>query len=244
MRRICGQGIDTGITLHPHRLFAPAILLLAIIFWTFLAPEEATLKSAIRWVYLHVAFIWAGAAIINFAGVLGIVLLVRPIERIAQWVYPLELIAVGLYSTGFLLSLISAWTAWGGVLWQEPRVITSMLVIAAGCGALLLLRSLKISRVTGLITIVYAVLLSYQLGATSLVLHPDEPINASESTGIRLTFYGLTILAIALGVSLVWFAQLRREHRDRGEDNRQSGKAGQEKRPPAGELERPKWRQG
>lgn len=215
--------------MHKHRLLAPAIFLIAILVWTLVAPEEETLENAVRWVYLHVAFTWAGAGVINFAGVLGIVLLVRPFQGIARWMFPLELVAVGLYAFGFLISLVSAWVAWGGVLWQEPRVITSLVVIVAGFGALLALRRLQGPRVAGLVAILYAVLLSYQLGATRVVFHPEEPIDASESTAIRLTFYGLTILAIALGVSFVWFLGPRRQrntHEGGRENDRQTPESG------------------
>lgn len=180
-----------------------ALLLAAMIVWSLLAPEDVTLGSALRWVYLHVAFTWAGTSIINLAGLLGIVLLVRPISRLAAWFYASELVGVGLYTLGFALSLVSSATSWGGVLWQEPRVLSSILVIALGGSAVFVIHNLVKPRLIGLVAVGYSILISYQLSSTRVVFHPENAVDATESTAITSTFYGLAILAIAVGALLV-----------------------------------------
>ena len=180
-----------------------ALLVVIIVVWALLAPVDVTLGSAIRWVYLHVAFTWAGTSMANAAGLVGIVLLVRPIPSLSRWFYPVEVVAVGLYAAGFALSLISSATSWGGILWQEPRVLSSILVVGVGASAVLVIRNLVKPRLIGLVAIAYSVLTAYQLRSTRVVFHPENAVEATESTGITLTFYGLTVLALALGVLLV-----------------------------------------
>ncbi|MFC2086021.1 hypothetical protein ACFLRO_02280 [Bacteroidota bacterium] len=181
----------------------PALLLAAMIVWSLLAPVDATLGTAFRWVYLHVAFTWAGSSMVNVAALLGIVLVIRPMPRLSEWFFALEIVAVGLYTFGFVLSLISSWTSWGGILWQEPRVVASILVIGFGVSVVFVIRTLKHVRLIGLVALVYAALVGYQLSRTSVIFHPDNAVGATESTAITFTFYGLAILATALGVLLV-----------------------------------------
>jgi hypothetical protein len=184
-------------------LVAPLILLLAIVVAALVAPDEATLGSSIRWVYLHVAFTWAGTSLANFAALLGLVMLARPDVRLGEWVYAIELVAVGLYAVGFGLSLVSSWASWGGILWQEPRVFASILVVGAGASAVFVIRSFVKPRMIGLVAIAYAALIGYQLSSTRVVFHPDKAVDATSSSAIVYTFYGMTVLAIAFGVSLI-----------------------------------------
>jgi hypothetical protein len=47
-----------------------------------------------------------------------------------------------------------------------------------------------------------AVGISIALGLTGRVFHPDDPIGESSSSVIQLTFYALTVGALAFGVVL------------------------------------------
>lgn len=178
-------------------------LLVLIAVWTLLAPEEATLSSAIRWVYLHVAFTWAGSSIVNIAGLAGLLLLARPSSRIAGWIYPVEVVAIGLYAVGFSLSLLASWASWGGVLLQEPRVIGSAIILCVGLGVLITLRGLQQPRAIGLVAVAFMLILALEVSATRIIFHPENAIDTSDSTAIKTSFYGLTILALSLGVVLV-----------------------------------------
>jgi hypothetical protein len=196
--------------LRLKRLLIPIILLTFIIGVVILAPSEAILGASIKWVYMHVAFTWGGSSLVSFAGLVGIVMIVFPMPNVARWLFPVEAAAVALYAVGFLLSLIAAWDSWGGVLWQEPRVISAMLVLGAGAAVVFILRHLVGPRLSGFIAMLYWGLLMYQVVTTAVVFHPAEPIGTSESTSIKMTFYVLGVLATALGVSLAMIIEKTR----------------------------------
>jgi len=170
---------------------------------TLYAPKEAVLGNNMRWVYLHVSFTWAGMALIYFAALGGAYLIWKPTAmRHSLWVVPVLSSGLTLFGIGFCLSLVASWTSWGGILWMEPRVQSSIAILVAGFTWILIVRAFVHPRVVGTLAIFMAVGLGTALGMTGRVFHPGDPIGESTSTTIRLTFYAFAVVAIAIGVVL------------------------------------------
>lgn len=185
------------------QIFAFVALAALLAGVTLLAPEEATLGTKIRWVYLHVSFTWAGTSLINAVGLGGLYLIARPSAMPAStWVAPGQIAGLILYAAGFGLSLVASYTSWGGILWMEPRVLSSVAMLAGGIVVVIIDHYLISPRKIGILAVATAVAWSWALSSTGRVFHPDDPIDASDSLTIRMTFYALTIVAIALGVVL------------------------------------------
>ena len=61
------------------------------------------------------------------------------------------------------------------------------------------------ARVHGLLHLILAGFMLWSTGRAELVLHPDNPIGTSSSTGIRFGFYGLFLLFSAAAVWLTLY---------------------------------------
>ena len=184
--------------------FIALIALVALLVGSLLvAPEEATLGADMRWVYLHVAFAWAGASLINVVGLGGIYLIFRPTAiQDSLWVVPAQTAGLILFGLGFGLSLAASWTSWGGILWIEPRVLSSIGILAGGFAAVILVSLMVNPRTIGVMAILMSIALNVALASTGRIFHPEDPIGESGSMIIRLTFYSLTLVVLAIGVVL------------------------------------------
>lgn len=193
------------LNFRPYRFqsITLAALVALLIGSTLVAPEEATLGAGMRWVYLHVSFTWAGTLLINLIGLAGLYLIVRPTAMPhSLWVAPAQTAGLILFGIGFALSLAASYTSWGGILWMEPRVLSSIGILAGGMAAVALASIVVSPRTIGLLAILLSVGVSVVLASTGRVFHPEDPIDTSDSTSIRLTFYALTVIAFAIGLVL------------------------------------------
>jgi hypothetical protein len=98
---------------------------------------------------------------------------------------------------------------WGGVFWGEPRtlaalntlVITSLVQVLGTWPVWLRLR--------GLLRALPVVAFIWGIGGAPLVLHPRNPIAASSSLGIQLSFLGVFGLCALAGTVVVLFLRSR-----------------------------------
>ncbi len=176
--------------------------------WIWYAPSELTLGSGIKIVYLHAASIWAGMTGLTLAGLLGALLLWRPgTPHLERWTRSIAWVAYGLFVLGFLLSLLAAQINWGGVFWQEPRMLSNLRVAAVGLIALVLASWPVSARIKGALWAAFAAFLLGSTLFTPLLLHPGDPIQTATSRAIQITFYGLFVLVLLEGGLLVLLLQ-------------------------------------
>jgi hypothetical protein len=182
------------------------LLLLVILFFLilFAAPLEKTLGEAIRYVYVHVAFTWAGMFGFYLAGLLGLIVIFRESKRMQKWAQVITWVALGLFIGGGIFSILSQLTSWGGILWQEPRNRTSMMVMAIALIVLILNGWLPWIRVRGALYFGLAIFVAWIIPNTPLVFHPENAASGSESTMIRGAFALLTINLLLIGAWFVW----------------------------------------
>ncbi|MCZ7670119.1 MAG: hypothetical protein M5U34_24555 [Chloroflexi bacterium] len=100
-------------------------LLTTAVFFLYLVPQEATLGTGIRSVYVHVALTWTGMAGFVLAGLLGLAVLASGREKLARWMMVLGWVAYGFYVAGVATSAVASRINWGGVFWQEPRMMAA-----------------------------------------------------------------------------------------------------------------------
>lgn len=179
-------------------------LLTAILFLLYLAPEEATLGTGIRTVYVHVALTWTGLAGLVLAGLLGLAVLVSANEKVVRWMHTLGWVAFGFYGAGIVMSAIASYVNWGNVFWREPRMAAAFNSLAVATIIFILNLWLPSLRVRGFLQAAIPVILFWFIYRAPLVLHPDNPIRSSEATGIQLTFAGFFLLFAALAAWMSW----------------------------------------
>ncbi len=180
-------------------------ILAVLLVW--LGPAERTLGNGIKAVYVHVSLTWAGLAGFVAAALLGLVQLVARRPRWDSWRVTVGWVAFGFYLAGVAMSAVASQVNWGAVFWQEPRMVTSLNVLAA---ALIVQMGNFFFPWWSLRATLSLLLPGFILWAnftTPLVLHPRDPISTSEATGIQLTFLAMFVLmALAEGV-LVWLVK-------------------------------------
>lgn len=182
----------------------PLALLLGVALMIVFAPEERTLGSGIRSVYLHVGLIWTGLFGFAMTAVLGIGVLLSEKPLWQRWLALVSWVALGFYAAGIFMSMVASADNWGAVFLQEPRMAASLNGLAIATIVLVLGSWQPWPRLRGAMTAsIIFVLLWLNLRA-ELVLHPPNPIANSNATPIQLTFLLVTVLFILLASWLVW----------------------------------------
>ncbi len=169
-----------------------------------IAPEEKTLGTGIKVVYVHVAMIWTGMAGFLLTALFGIWVALRPSKGALQWTHAIARVSFLMFTGGALLSLVAARVNWGGVFLSEPRMLATTQLIALMLIVLVTTHWLKSIRLKGVLyTLPFVYMLTTVLGV-ELVLHPESPVVVSSAAPIQLTFFALFALFSLLALWLVW----------------------------------------
>jgi len=171
---------------------------LAVAVGVAVVPPDRTLGSSVRLVFFHGAVTWTGIVMAWTAGVLGLafLLLRRPDAR-RVW---LVLSMAALFWAGSLAISFPVMTmTWGGVLWNEPKLLMSAEVVTAlllAWGVGLVAERPRLTAALALASLIVMVVL---LTITPGAFHPDNPIMASGDMRYIGTFG--VIVAGLLGIS-------------------------------------------
>jgi len=167
--------------------------------WAWLAPAERSLGDRIRLVYLHVSATWAGLLFLYGTALGGLVRFSGVGRPLDPWFRRTWTAGVALFGLGFALSLVAAKVSWGGVFWGEPRVRASLGAVGWAVVSLAVEAALGSSRLRTLVWPAGAVAVTVVLARSARILHPEDPIQDVTPLGIRLTFYGITLLMLCVG---------------------------------------------
>jgi hypothetical protein len=179
------------------------ITLVVIVLIAFLAPIEKTLGANIRIIYIHAAWVWTGKLLFGIAAIAGLLALIfSSQDRLVHLCRSLAYTALFFWVTYLPMSLYVMQSTWGGFFFDEPRWrIPFMLGIIAVLlqGALWAFNN---NRFTALGNLVFGVALWWQLGGVENVLHPDNPIQQSNSSAIMGSYSLILIFTILLGAQI------------------------------------------
>ena len=190
---------------------AVLVTLVVIVLIAFLAPIEKTLGANIRIIYIHAAWVWTGKLLFGIAAIAGLLALIfSRRERLVHLTRSLAFTALFFWITYLPMSLYVMRSTWGGFFFDEPRWrIPFMLGIIAVLlqGALWAFNN---NRFTALGNLVFGVALWWQLGWVENVLHPDNPIQQSNSTAIMGSYSLILFFTILLGAQItLWIFEQR-----------------------------------
>jgi hypothetical protein len=180
-------------------LAVAVIGLVGLLLW--LAPEEQTLGSGIKSVYVHVALTWTALLGIIAAGLIGLALAVFSKPSWLVVASTLIWVALVIFAAGLVMSFIAAGINWGGFFWQEPRTNSAIQIIVA---AMIVQGANHLSlpyRVKGALFFFLLLFIFWSILSIPDVLHPGDAARTSPPA-IRFTFYGLfALFSLAAG----WF---------------------------------------
>ena len=194
----------TFLTARSHAWIRIGLLLVVAAVWgLLLSPQERAMGTTIRPVYLHVAATVAGMTLLYASAGLGLLRVMGLLERTDEWVPRVWGAGVAMFGLGYLLSLLAAQVAWGGIFWAEPRVRSSVGVLAVG--AVVWAAAPRLTRKTTghLVWPMGLAVIMVMLATSRRIIHPESPVQDVTPWSIRGTFYGLTALMLLVGWEVV-----------------------------------------
>jgi len=174
------------------------LALLTIAGLTAVGPQEETLGSNVRIVYLHGAWALTAEIVLGLAAAAGLLGILTRRENLHCWSAALGYTGLFFWLTYLPLSLWAMQANWNGLFLSEPRFRVA--VIFAVTGFLLQLGLTLLARppFTSLFNVLYFVALRISLSRAEYVMHPPpSPIFSSGILALQLFFVGITFLTLA-----------------------------------------------
>jgi hypothetical protein len=183
------------------------ITVLAIALLTFLGPEEKSLGSNVRIVYLHGAWVLAAQVTFIAAAIAGLLGLVLRRELFHAWSAALGRTGIVFWVTYLPLSMFAMQSNWNGLFLAEPRFRLAMIFAVTGILLQAGLWLFNISWLTSLANIAYIITLRVIFASAQNIMHPPpSPIFNSGNYFIIGFFIGLNIFAWVAAYFLTkWF---------------------------------------
>lgn len=172
------------------------ITALVIAMFTFWGPEEKSLGSNVRIVYLHGAWVLAAEVAFLAAALAGLFGLLLRREIFHAWSAALGRTGIIFWVTYLPLSLWAMQTNWNGLFLSEPRFRLALIFAVTGVLLQIGLWLFDIQWLTSLGNILYIVALRLAFATAQNIMHPPpSPIFNSGNYAIIGFFILLNLLA-------------------------------------------------
>jgi hypothetical protein len=178
----------------PLLFFFITVLLIALL--ALFGPEEKSLGSNVRIVYLHGAWVLAAEVAFIFAALAGLLGLILRKDSFHAWSAAFGRTGIVFWLTYLPLSLFAMQANWNGLFLAEPRFRLAMIFAITGVLLQAGLWLFNISWLTSSANIIFIVALRFVFATAQNVMHPPpSPIFSSGLWNIILFFVGLNLLA-------------------------------------------------
>ncbi len=182
------------------------ITVIAIALLTLLGPEEKSLGSNVRIVYLHGAWVLTAEIAFFAAALAGLFGLILRKDIFHAWSAALGRTGIVFWITYLPLSLFAMQSNWNGLFLAEPRFRLAMMFAVTGILLQIGLWIFNISWLTSLGNIIYIVVLRVIFSTAENIMHPPpSPIFNSGNYVIIGFFVGLNLLALLAAYFLTRF---------------------------------------
>ena len=191
-------------TKSPLFYFFLTVILLALL--SLIGPEEKSLGSNVRIVYLHGAWVLAAEIAFIAAALAGLSGLILRKNIFHAWSAALGRTGIVFWLTYLPLSIFAMQANWNGLFLAEPRFRLAMIFAITGVLLQIGLWLFNIAWLTSLGNIIYIVTLRVIFSTAENIMHPPpSPIFNSGLWNIILFFVALNILAWVAGYFLTRF---------------------------------------
>ena len=162
----------------------------------FFGPEEKSLGSNVRLVYIHGAWVLTAEIAFIFAALAGLLGLLLRRDLFHTWSAALGRTGIIFWVTYLPLSLLAMQTNWNGLFLAEPRFRLAMIFAVTGVLLQLGLWMFSIPWLTSLANIFYIIVLRVIFAQAQYIMHPPpSPIFNSGNYVIIGFFVSLNLLA-------------------------------------------------
>ena len=205
-----------GSTIRPmFKRFSPLLLffitVLVIAVLALFGPEEQSLGSNVKIVYLHGAWVLAAEVAFAAAALVGLLALVLRRENLHWWSAALGRTGIVFWLTYLPLSLWAMQANWNGLFLAEPRFRVALIFAVTGTLLQVGLWLINLDWITSLANLVFFVTLRVVFSTASNIMHPPpSPIFSSGLWNVIIFFILLNIFAWLAAYFLTrWFLSLK-----------------------------------
>lgn len=182
---------------YVSRILTLIVLFILIALFTLLGPEEKSLGTNVRIVYLHGAWVLTAIITLAVAGLAGLAGLVTRNPRWHRWSQALGRTGMLFWITYLPISMWAMETNWNGLFLSEPRWRIAAIFAVTGLLLQAGLALIGLPAITSGANLVFAIALAVTLQNVDTVLHPPpSPIFNSGDGRIEFFFIGLNLLTL------------------------------------------------
>jgi len=179
----------------PITLFFITIVLIALL--ALLGPEEQSLGSNVRIVYLHGAWVLSAELAFLLAGIAGLLALTTRRQSLHNWSAALGRTSIVFWVMYLPLSLWAMQANWNGLFLAEPRFRLALIFAVTGVLLQVGLWLVNIDWVTSLANVIFIVVLRVAFATADNVMHPPpSPIFNSGNYAIIGFFVAMILLSM------------------------------------------------
>lgn len=179
----------------PFFWFVLAVLTMAGL--TALGPQEQSLGSNVRIVYLHGAWVLTAEAALGLSALVGLLGIFARHDHLHHWSSALGRSGLVFWVTDLPLSVWAMEANWNGLFLSEPRFRIAVIFAITGVLLQVGLTLLAKPAFTSLFNVLFFVALWIGLKEAGYVLHPPpSPIFNSGILSLQLYFIGLMLLTM------------------------------------------------
>lgn len=167
-------------------------------------PPDARLGTMVRFVMFHGASTWVNMGTFTLAGVLGIAYVLGS-RGALRWAEAFRWFSLPLWVVNTVLGILSMQLLWGGILWDEPRLLMTFGILAAAIVILALQLIFDHPKVPAALDALLAGTLWYLVLVLPNLFHPDSPVFSSGDPAFIVGFFGMvgSIAVAALAIVIL-----------------------------------------
>lgn len=185
-------------------IFIAIVILIAIM--ALFGPEEQSLGSNVRIVYVHGAWVISAEIALSLAGLAGAVALITRRPVFHRWSAALGRTGIFFWVTYLPLSLWAMEANWNGLFLAEPRFRIALIFAITGLLLQIGIWLMNTAWITSLANLTFIIVLRVIFATTANVLHPPpSPIFNSGNFTIIGFFVALILLSLAASYFLTRF---------------------------------------
>lgn len=186
--------------LQRNSLTIYAALFAALAALLVFSPAEATLGNVVKIVYAHGAAERVSIYAYLLAGALGLVALAIKNESVARWTRAVAETAILFWFAQFVISAPAQVLAWGAFTFDEPRVASALWILALTALVYLVARWIDEPGWLPFAAVANVTIVILVLHGAINILHPVDPIVASDSIAIKVFYAAIVLVTGALAL--------------------------------------------
>jgi len=194
--KLFGYGYNSGMSNQKPHLLYFFLTLIVIAVATLFGPEEKSLGSNVRLVYLHGAWVITAEIAFIAAALAGLLGLVLRRDLFHTWSAALGRTGIIFWVSYLPLSMLAMQSNWNGLFLAEPRFRLAMIFAITGVLLQLGLWLFNIPWLTSLSNVIYIIALRVIFSTAENIMHPPpSPIFNSGNYAIISFFVGLNLFS-------------------------------------------------